>query len=47
MRLSGLYKINKKSLNLTIDSLASLLQTVKSIGHLKEIILSLIRISDS
>jgi hypothetical protein len=39
--------MNKKLLNLIIDSLVSLLKIVKNIDHLKVIILSLIRISDS
>ena len=46
MRLSDLYKINKKLSNLTIDSSASLLRIIRSTGCLKEIILSLTRISD-
>ena len=37
MRLLGLYKINKKSLNLTISNLVNLIRTIKDIGRLKKV----------
>ena len=39
--------MNRKLLNLTINSLASLLKIIKSINYLKAIILSLVYISNS
>ena len=42
MRLSGLYKINRKSLNLTIGDLVNLIKTIKNIGYLRRVKLLLI-----
>jgi hypothetical protein len=42
MRLLGLYKINRKSLNPIIDNSVSLLRIIRNISHLKVIILSFI-----
>jgi len=37
MRLLGLYKINRKSLNLNISDLANLIRTTKGIDRLRKI----------
>ena len=46
MRLSGLYKINRKSLNLTTGDLVNLIRITKGIGRLKRVKLLFIQVSD-
>ena len=47
MRLLGLYKMNRKSLNLTIGNLINLIKITKDIGRLKRVKLLFIQISNS
>jgi hypothetical protein len=47
MRPLGLYKTNKKSLNLTIGDLVNLVRTTKGIGRLRKVKLLFIQVSDS
>jgi hypothetical protein len=47
MRLSGLYKINRKLLNLTTGDLVNLIRTTKGIDHLKRVKLLFIQVSNS
>ena len=47
MRLLGLYKMNRKLLNLITGDLVNLIRTIKSIGHLRRVKLLFIQVSDS